>query len=477
VTEPERSLRSPALVVVVMSIASVMLTLDFFGVNVALPAIDHELHGSGATQQWIVNAYLLTLAAPLVAAGRVSDLLGRRRVLLAGTALFAVGCALSATAPTDLVIILGRAVAGFGAALVTATSLAIVSLAYPATPGDATAATRRARAIGAWTALGGIGAALGPLVAGLLTQGLGWRWMFGLNVPVALITAVLVWRVIPRDGPAAGHAAIDLVGTIGITLGLVGIVTALIEAPVRNWGSPVVLGALIAGIGVLALTARYERHRADGGLIPRAILRSTQFRRTSLVAAVANAAFSVTMFYLALYLQDVRHRTPTTTGLVFLAFTIPLMFASPFIGRVIDRLGGARTMQLGLIGLSLSFLGLAFLRSVGANEMPLVFAALIVGGLGQGLVFNATNVLALRASTDDDSGAASGAVAGVRQLGSLVGLAGAGAIFGAARGSGPFVDGLPLTMAVVAVVCVLAIPLARATPRERGAGVSPTAPR
>lgn len=452
--------RRPMLTVAAMSLASVMLSLDFFGVNVALPAINRELGGTPATQQWIVNAYLLMLAAPLLAAGRLGDLFGRRRVMLCGIILFGTGALISALAGSEVVIIAGRALSGLGAAAVTATSLALVNTAYPPDPDG----RRRARAIGIWTALGGIGAAIGPLVAGLLTQHLSWRWVFGFNVPVAIVTAALVLMVVRAD-PGDRTRNLDLGGTVGVTVGLAFVVAALIEGPVRGWTAPAVIGCAIVGVVVLAVTAMYERRLGPRGLIPPVLARSVRFRRTSIVAAVANAAFSVTMFYLALYLQDVDHWSPSATGAAFLAFTIPLMFTSPFIGRVIALVGGARALRIGLIVLAASFACFALLGDPSrANALVWVYAGLILGGLGQGLAFNGTNVLAMRVGGDDDSGSASGLVSSVRQLGSLLGLAGAGVVFGAARGNGPFIDGMTATMLAVVLLCVLALPLT-ANPR------------
>jgi MFS family permease len=255
--------RSKWWVVAAMAAASIMLTIDLYGVNVALPSIATDLGMTDQALQWVPSIYFLMLAAPLVAAGRLGDVFGHRRVILIGAAIVGLGSLGAALAPDGAVLLGARALSGLGAALVTALSLAIVS--------DAFGRDRRAVAIGVWTGAGAVGAAAGPLVGGIVTQTIGWRWLFGLGVPIAVATFVVTrWAVTEhRDEDAQG---VDVAGVVLVTAAFGLISYALLESPVTGWGEPSNVAALVAGGGAptrCSISGGCGAHRSPARRWPR----------------------------------------------------------------------------------------------------------------------------------------------------------------------------------------------------------------
>jgi len=443
-----------------MAAANVLVTLDFFGLNTALPSIGKELGGDTQSLQWIANIYLLALAAPLVAAGRIGDLVGRRTVCLIGLVVFAAGSAASAASESLGVLFVSRGVTGLGAAMITATALAIVDSSFPP--------ERRSFAIGVWSSVGAVGSAIGPLLGGLVTEVLSWRWFFVLAVPFVLVCAVVTaaWVEESRDTTAA--RTFDLAGTVTITFGLAGVVFGLVRGPDAGWADQLVLSSLFVGVVLLVLFVVAER-RAAVPLVNLKLFERPQFLSPATVAFVANAAFGVTMLYMTLYLQNERHLSPIETGIVFLALTIPLAVMSPYVGRAVPVIGARVLMTVGCTFLVASFAAFAL---IGARTgLLLVIAGLILAGIGQALAFNVSNIASLAAVPDSQVGVASGAINGVRQVGTLVGLAIAGAVFNAFdEPESAFLHALRPTMITIGAICLLTIPFAlRRSALERGA--------
>ncbi|HEY7134972.1 MAG TPA: MFS transporter [Acidimicrobiia bacterium] len=404
--------------VAAMSVANVVISLDFLGLTVVLPAIGRDLGGSNGTLEWIVNAYMLALAAPLVAAGRLGDLFGRRRVMTIGIAVFAAGSLAAGLAPSTNVLIGARAVQGLGAALVTATSLSIVSDAFPP--------ERRGTAIGVWSATGAIGAAVGPLVAGFVATALSWRWLFLLNAPLAAFAAVFVLTTVRESRDETAPRNLDIAGLLSVTGGLALLVYALVEGPVRGWSSPAVVLGLVGAVALLVLFIVVERRDA-APLVDLDLFRGRAYVGTASVAFVANIAFATTMFFLTLYFQEVRDLTPAATGVAFLAFTVPLAVASPVAGWSVRRVSPAALMGFGLSVLVGSFLVFGSIDV--HSRVTLALIGLFLAGIGQAFAFNVSDVAAMDAVASEKAGVASGVISGARQVGSLFGLAAAGAVF------------------------------------------------
>ncbi len=470
--DPTPARPSPRAALLAMSLANLALTVDFFGLNVLLPHIQDDLGGSQSTLLWIANVYMLALAACLLAGGRLGDIFGRRKVALIGLGLFAGASTVCAASDSTGMLIAGRSIQGLGAALVTATSLSIVT--------DAFDAGSRARAIGIWSAVGAVGSAIGPLVAGVVGQVWSWRGFFVLSIPLTLAAALLTVRGVreSRDETASKH--LDLAGLVAVTAGLVLFVYGLLEGPDSGWGTPNVVAGLVLGVGLLIGFVLVE-HRVAAPLVQFRIFRTREFAAAAGVGWFANFGFAAAMFYLALYLQEVQHRSSSESGVILLAFTVPLALTARLIGRLLAREHAARLMTAGMALLAISF---ACFSALGVDDaLGLVLAGLVLSGFGQGLAFNVSNVAAMDAVTDDKVGVASGAISAVRQLGSLFGLAITGAFFGAASNTAPatdtsaqvFVHALRPTMLFVAILTALgvALPLLARTRRratEPGAG-------
>lgn len=265
-----------------------------------------------------------------------------------GLLVLSLGQVASAIATTPTMLYFGRAIAGLGGALVTATGLALVSAA--ASPEN------RAAAIGAWSAIGAVGAALGPLIGGVITEVFSWRWLFFLAAPLALIIGVAArWEVEEsRDENMPGGS--DVLGAILVTAGIALVVYGGTEGSHTSWGRPEVVITMGLGIACLLLFGVLEA-RSSAPLVPSSILRNRSFSVAGTVAFISNAAFAAAMFFMTLYLQQIYGLGPIATGVVFLAMTGPLMGLSPFLGRFVSRLGQRGVMTVGMAVLVASFVG------------------------------------------------------------------------------------------------------------------------
>src|SRR3954468_19902890 len=252
------------LVLIACILGTAVVTVDSTVVNVALPAISDDLGGGLAGQQWTSNAYLVTLGSLLLIGGSLGDVFGERRVFALGVAGFGVTSVLCAVAPTIELLVAGRALQGVAGALLTPAALAVIVATFPE--------DERGRAVGAWTAWGGIGTVLGPVIGGQLVDTASWRWIFAINIPLVLGTLALVVRSLPPDAPRRADARIDYIGAPLCALGLAGITYGLIEQPLRGFGSPLVYGSLIVGAALFGSFIVYES-RADHPMLPLALFR------------------------------------------------------------------------------------------------------------------------------------------------------------------------------------------------------------
>jgi MFS family permease len=436
-------------VVVVLCAVNLLVAADFLGASVLLDPIGRDLHMGTATLAWVVNGYLLTLAAPLIAFGRAADAVGAVRLTRLGLLAFAVGAAVTGVAGSEEVLIAGRMVQGVGASILTATGLSLVSTA--AAPGE------RGRVVGIWAGVGAVGSAAGPLLAGALEALGSWRIFFLVDVPFALV--VLWFLRDARDAErSAAPAAVDVVGVVCLTLGLGGAVLALLAGPDSGWGSVPVVGGGIGAVALLTVFAVRDA-RATHPLLDRRLFGGYRYRAVATAAFVGNVAFAVVAFFASLYLQQVQDLDPVAAGAVFLAMTVPLIALSPRVGAWSERFAVGRLMAGGLVIVAISvvlFAGLGVDDGLGP-----VIVALVLSGAGQALVFNVSNIAAVDAAVGA-AGLESGMINEVRQIGALVGLAGFGALFAALQAAGHgsaasvFVAALRLPNLILAGGCVLA---------------------
>lgn len=404
--------------VAAMGLVLFFLSVDFTGVPVVLPDIGRDLDTSTTSLQWTINAYLLAFAAPTVAFGRLADIFGRRRLVLIGAVVFVVGSALCGLAQADWQLIFARVVQGVGAAPLFAVSLSIVSNAFPP--------EQRSRGIGIWVGIGAFGNISGPLVAGLLAGALSWRWLFLVNIPIAVLAIFLIASAVRESRDETVGQNVDVVGVFTITVGAAALVVALQQSETSGWGSPVVIVSLVAAVVLLALFLFIEP-RLRYPLIELGLFNNRSYLGANLVAFTGNFGFMAIMFFLALYFQNALGYSALGTGLLFLAFLIPFAIFNFLAGRIASAVG-LRSSLAGCMALvAVSFLLLALITPT--SGLVVVIVALAIAGVGQALSYTLSSAGGMAAIPDAKAGAGSGLLNMIRLLGSVFGVAVTGALF------------------------------------------------
>jgi len=402
---------------IAISLVFLPLNIDFYGIVVALPTIGRELGASTTSLAWTVNAFILGMAGPLVAMGRLGDILGRRKIVLIGLALFGAASMVCGMAEAEWQLIAGRAAQGVGSAMYFGLGLSIISNAFPL--------AERALAIGIFGAVGGLGSAIGPLVGGALTEALSWRWFFFVNVPFVLAGMALIAAKVPESRDETASGILDLPGGGSVTAGFVLLVLGLQQGQRLGFLAPSVATSLVGGVLTLCGFIAMER-RSRAPLIDLAVFANVDFLGATAVAFLANYAFGATMFFLTLYLQLILGYDPIKTGLFFIAFSIPFMLVGLGCGTI-ARIAGVRpAMAGGMLILAISFVLLAAIGP--ASGYGLVLAGLIVSGVGQGLAFNLSTTAAMSSIAEDKAGTASGILTAIRIVGVAVGVAATGVL-------------------------------------------------
>jgi EmrB/QacA subfamily drug resistance transporter len=394
-------------------LGSGMAMLDGSVVNVALPRIGEELQASVAGLQWILDGYLLALAALILVAGSLGDRYGRRRVYLVGVVWFGVASGLCAAATSTEMLVAFRILQGIGGALLTPGSLAILQSSF--------AHDDRARAIGAWSGLGGIASAVGPLVGGLLVQVWSWRLAFLINLPVAVIVVLMARRYVPesRDTAATGHPDFGA-AAIG-ALGLAGVTGALVEAPGRGIGDPIVLVALV--VGVLGLgTFVWLQHRSREPLVPPSLFRDRTFTLSNALTFVVYAGLGGVLMLMVMQLQVSLGYSPTAAGLAGLPITIIMLLLSGRSGALAQRIGPRLQLVVGPIVVGAGMLLLMRVEP-GSSYLGSVLPAVVVFGFGLATVVAPVTATVLAAAPDRYAGVASGVNNAIARSGGLLAVA------------------------------------------------------
>jgi EmrB/QacA subfamily drug resistance transporter len=403
-------------------LGSSMAFMDGTIVNVALPAIQRSLQASAADAQWIIESYALFLAALLLVGGALGDRLGRRRVFVCGVALFTLSSGLCAAARTADELVAARALQGIGAALLVPGSLALLSAGF--------AQAERGRAIGAWSAFSGITAAVGPVVGGFLVDHLSWRWAFLLNLPIGLALAALSVAKVPESRGDGGHGPIDRAGASAATLGLAGIVFALIEAPARGWHAGPVLGAGVLGLAALAAFVAIEA-RARAPMLPLGLFRNRDFSGANLLTLLLYAALGGGLYFFPLNLIQVQGWSATVAGAALLPF-IAIMFAlSRWAGTLVDRVGARLPLVAGPLVSAAGFAAFA-LPGTHADWWTGFFPAVCVLGLGMAVTVAPLTTTVMNAVAPSRAGTASGVNNAVSRTAALLAIAAFGGILAAA---------------------------------------------
>jgi EmrB/QacA subfamily drug resistance transporter len=396
-------------------LAQFMVILDISIVNVALPDIHSSLGFSDTGLQWVVNAYTLTFAGFLMLAGRATDLLPRRQVFLVGVGLFSaasLGCAL---ADGQGVLVGARAVQGFGAAVISAASLAIVT-------GNFKEGAERNRALGLWAAMGGVGGSAGVLLGGALTQGFSWPAVFVINIPVGIAVLIAGRRLIPREAAVAKERKLDVPGAVLISGGLTALVYGVVRTDSLGWGSLGVLVPLALGVVLLGLFALVEGKLAADPLIPLDVFKMPALRAANLIVALLFAAIFGMWYFVSLYLQEVKGDDALLAGISFLPMTLLVFAGSATAPRLVGRFGVRTTLTIGMSLATLGFLILATVESSSAYEVAILPGGMLAA-LGTGWSLVPATIVAVKGVPAAQNGLASGVVNTSRLVGGTLGLA------------------------------------------------------
>ncbi|WP_217242821.1 MFS transporter [Streptomyces sp. AC555_RSS877] len=441
-------------------LGSSMALLDSTVVNVALPRIGRDLDADLAALQWTINAYMLTLAGLILLGGALGDRFGRRKVFVIGVLWFAAASLLCGIAPNAEFLIAARALQGVGGALLTPGSLAIIQASFH--PDD------RSRAVGLWSGFGGVGAAVGPFVGGWLVDGPGWRWVFLINVPLALLCAPIAVRHVPESGDGGTHTRFDVLGAVLGALALALVTYALIEA---REGSVVVVLTALAGVAAAVVFVLVERRRADP-MMPTDIFASRQFTAVNLVTLCVYAAFGGFFFLAALQLQVVVGYSALGAGTALLPTTALMLLFSARSGALADRIGPRIPLTVGPL---LCAAGMLLMLRVGpgASYVVDVLPALLVLGLGMVTLVAPLTATVLASVDTARAGLASGINNAAARAAGLIAVAALPLIAGmgeeAYRSPGAFDDAFGRAMTVCAGVLVVGAVVAFATVRKPAA--------
>ena len=400
-------------VLILLCVAQFVDVLDVNAVVVALPSIGRELGFSQGDLQWVVTAYVLFFGGFLLLAGRLADLFGRRRMFVLGLALFAASSLLCGLAWSPLALVVFRAAQGLGAAIVAPAALAIISTTFPE-------GRERNLAMGVWTAVAAGGGAAGLVLGGLLTDALGWEWIFFVNVPVGAAGVALSFVLLEADRGERASRRLDLPGAVTVTAGLVLLVYGLTRAEGAGLGSPLTLGTLALALTLLAAFLFVERSVSDP-LVPLRVFRTRDLSGSALVAFTNTATTSPVGVLVVLYLQEVLAYSPTLAGLLGLPLSLSVVAGSFLGSRLMGSLGARRTMTLGLLGICAATLITTGISSEGG--LAYVVSGAVLSGLALGCSAVASTTRGTSAVEEEVRGLASGLLNSSAQVGTALGLA------------------------------------------------------
>ncbi|MFI7190366.1 MFS transporter [Nocardia nova] len=451
------SLRRPlGAVLAAVGIPMFMVALDNLVVTNALPVIRTELNASLSDLQWFVNAYTLSFASLLLTASALGDRFGRRRIFLAGIALFTAASAACALATEPWMLVAARAIQGFGGAAVMPLSLTLLS--------DAVPEKMRSAAIGIWGGISGLGIAVGPVVGGAVVGGLSWQWIFWLNVPIGIAVLPFAARVLGES--FGGARRFDPLGLVLSAGGVLAIVWAVVHGADDGWTSAPVLSGLLGGAALLAAFIAWEM-RTPAPMLPLRLFRSRAFRVSNITSFTFAVGVFGAIFLISQYFQVVRGYSPFESGLRTLPWTAAPMVVAPVAGLVVGRIGARTLLVAGQAMLAAALAWMATVSTVDAGYGSFI-GAMVLGGVGMGLTFAPSATVVMASAAAEDRAMASGTNNTVREVGVAIGVAILASIF-ASHGSyaSPqrFVDGLvpavwtgAVIVAAGAVIVLLRLP-------------------
>jgi EmrB/QacA subfamily drug resistance transporter len=402
------------LALILLCSAQFVVVLDASIVNVALPTIGTALDFSQENLPWVVNAYVLTFGGFLLLGGRTADLLGRRRVFMAGLLLVAVASLAAGFAATEGQLIAARAAQGLGAAIISPAALSIVTTTF-------SDGAERNKALGVWGAVAGSGGAAGVLLGGVLTDGLGWEWVLWVNVPVSLIALALSPRLIAESRAESESHAFDVAGAVTVTAALSILVYAIVDATDAGWGSTQTLGLIAASLALLAAFVAIEL-RAAKPLVPFSIFRLRTLTGANVVGVLVGASLFSMFFFISLYMQQVLGYSAIHAGLSYLPLAVTIMATAAIASQLVTKVGYKPVLAAGLLFI---VAGLAWFSrvSVGGGFATDILGPSLLAAAGLGFAFVTTTIAAVSGVEESEAGLASGLINTSQQVGGALGLA------------------------------------------------------
>ncbi len=399
---------------ILLCFAQFIVVLDASIVNVALPSIGEGLDFSQENLSWVVNAYVLTFGGFLLLGGRMADLLGRRRVFIAGLIVVAVASLAAGFASNEGQLIAARAAQGLGAAIISPAALSIVTNLFRD-------GAERNKALGAWGAVAGAGGAAGVLLGGILTDGLGWEWVLWVNVPVATICVLLAPRLIGESRSESETRTFDAAGAVSVTAGLTVLVYAFVEAADAGWGSFQTIGLIALSAALIATFVAIEL-RSKAPLMPFSIFRLRTLTGANAVGLLVGASLFSMFFFITLYMQQVLGYSAIEAGLAYLPLALMIIAASGVAAQLVTRIGFKPVLAIGMGSISVALLWFSQV-SVGGSFTTDILGPSLLAAIGLGFGFVTTTIAAVSGVREQESGLASGLINTSQQIGGALGLA------------------------------------------------------
>jgi EmrB/QacA subfamily drug resistance transporter len=411
---PADTPRAKNLALALLAMTQFVVVLDAAIVNVALPSIGRDLDFARDDLSWVVNAYTLFFGGFLLLGGRLSDLLGRRRMYIWGMVLFALASLAGGLAQSDVWLVVARAVQGLGAAIVSPAALSIVTTTF-------TEGAERNRALGVWGAVAGSGGAAGVLLGGILTETLGWEWVLFVNTPIGIAAALLAPRLLGESRDASSPS-FDFAGAFSVTAGLALLVYTLVDANDAGWGSTqtVVLGAisvlLLAAFIVIEARRRYP-------LMPFSIFRLRTLRGANVVGLLIGMSLFSMFFFISLYMQQVLDYEPLTAGLAYLPLALTIIISAGVASQLVTRVGFKPTLIAGMLLVAAGLIWFGQVSAPGGSYLGDILFPSLLAAVGLGFAFVPVTIAAVTGTRPDEAGLASGLINTSQQVGGALGLA------------------------------------------------------
>jgi EmrB/QacA subfamily drug resistance transporter len=437
--------------------------LDNTIVNVALPSIQRDLEIGISELEWVFNGYALTFGVLMLTGGKLADLLGRRRIFIIGLVIFTLASLFCGMATSAGWLIGARVVQGVGSALMNPATLSIITATFPP--------RQRGMAIGIWAGVAAMALAIGPLVGGLITEHIGWNWIFFINVPVGILAIVVTRLVVSESRDTSAVQRLDFPGLLASGIGLFALTFALIEANSYGWTDPVIVGLFVTSVVALGVFVLLElRQRLP--MLDLSLFRNGTFAGSNAVMLLVGLAMFGVFFYNSLFVQNVMGYSAVQTGAIFLPMTGLIILIAPAAGKFSDRVGSRWLMGVGMVLLSVSLF--TFSRLDAGSDFWNLLPGLLVGGVGMGLVMTPTTAAAMGSVPIDKAGVGSAVLNSMRQVGGSLGIAVMGAIVASQVNAPPgtpqaaqgFISGFQHALVVASLIALAGAFLAVATVRK-----------